>query len=131
MPALHRDTFQAVASGIAVVIEAVGILVLVAGLLLASVVFVRHCIRKQPVDEALHAYRGNLGRAILLGLEFLVAADIVGTVVVDPTYETVGVLALIIALRTFLSFALDVEVNGHWPWHRTAMSTARTLGAPS
>lgn len=60
-------------------------------------------------------------RAIAVGLELLVAADIVGTVVVAPTIPTVGVLALIIAVRTFLSFVLEVEINGHWPWQRTSL----------
>ena len=117
-----RETFQEVAGGIAMGIEAVGILIIVAGALLASVLFLRQFFLKVPFDDAFHSYRGNLGRAILLGLEFLVAADIVGTVVVDPTFTNVGVLALIIAVRTFLSFALEVEINGHWPWQRTALS---------
>ncbi|HKK07679.1 MAG TPA: DUF1622 domain-containing protein, partial [Gemmatimonadota bacterium] len=53
------------------------------------------------------------------GLEFLVAADIVGTVAIDPTFRNLGVLALIVLVRTALSFALEVEVNGHWPWRTT------------
>jgi uncharacterized membrane protein len=57
-----------------------------------------------------------LGQAILLGLEFLVAADIIGTVAVDPTFRNVGILGAVVAIRTFLSFALEVEIQGRWPW---------------
>jgi uncharacterized membrane protein len=60
--------------------------------------------------------RQRLGRGILLGLEFLVAADIIHTVAVELSFETVGVLALIVLIRTFLSFTLDVELTGRWPW---------------
>jgi len=121
-------SFQQLAGGIAVGIEAVGILIIVSGAILASVVFAKHVFRKAPFEESFHSYRGNLGRAILLGLEFLVAADIVGTVVVDPTFANVGVLALIIAVRTFLSFALEVEISGHWPWQRTALMNQQSGG---
>ena len=57
-----------------------------------------------------------MGKAILLGLEFLVAADIIRTVAVEPTFTSVGVLAIVVAVRTFLSFTLDVELQGRWPW---------------
>lgn len=68
-------------------------------------------------NESLHAeVRQRLGRGILLGLEFLVAADIIHTVVVELTFETVGVLAIIVLVRTFLSFTLHVELTGKWPW---------------
>jgi uncharacterized membrane protein len=58
------------------------------------------------------------GRSILLGLEFLVAADIIRTVAVEPSLGNVGVLGLIVLIRTFLSFSLEVEIDGVWPWHR-------------
>lgn len=128
LPGLDRQGFQDVAEGIAVGIEAIGILIIVTGAVLASVVFLKHVVHRTPLEESFHSNRANLGRAILLGLEFLVAADIVGTVVVAPTFGNVGVLALIIAIRTFLSFALDVEINGHWPWQRTALSNQHAAG---
>ncbi len=65
-----------------------------------------------------HRYRQDVGRAILLGLEFLVAGDIISTVAVSPTFTSVGVLAGIVAIRTFLSFSLEVELEGRWPWQR-------------
>lgn len=64
--------------------------------------------------------RQRLGRGILLGLEFLVAADIIHTVAVELTFKTVGVLAIVVLIRTFLSFTLDVELTGHWPWQNTS-----------
>lgn len=122
---ITKDAFRETAEGIAVGIEAIGVAVIVLGGIWATGAFVSHVVKCRSVQEALLAYRGNLGHAILLGLEFLVAADIVGTVVVDPTFGNVGVLALIIAVRTFLSFALEVEISGHWPWQRTALSKSR------
>ena len=64
------------------------------------------------------AYRQNIGRAILLGLEFLVAADIIRTVAVSPTFRSAGVLAIIVLIRTFLSMALQLELEGRWPWQK-------------
>ncbi|WP_212742887.1 DUF1622 domain-containing protein [Sphingomonas sp. 2SG] len=63
-------------------------------------------------------FRSGLGRSILLGLEFLVAADIINTVAVEPTIESLLVLASIVLIRTFLSFSLKVEIDGRWPWQK-------------
>lgn len=77
-----------------------------------------------PTDGRYRELRANLGRAILLGLEFLVAADIIGTVAIEPSFHSLGVLALIIVIRTFLSFSLELEISGRWPWqHQTAASS--------
>lgn len=105
--------------GVATVVEVVGIGVIVIGASAATLWFFRDMLKEMPFRQAYHNYRSNLGRAILLGLEFLVAADIVGTVAVDPTFRNLGVLALIVLIRTFLSFALEVEINGHWPWKQS------------
>ena len=78
--------------------------------------------RGQPAgSEPLSVYRSYrhlLGRSILLGLELLVAADIIRTVAVAPTFESVGVLAIIVLIRTFLSFSLELEITGRWPWQK-------------
>ena len=66
-------------------------------------------------------YRANLGRGILVGLELLIAADILKSVVVDPTLQGIAVLGGIVLVRTFLSISLDVEINGHWPWETTRL----------
>lgn len=100
------------------VLEIVGIGIIVLGALSASVVFLRD-LRRGVFEAIYQQYRRSLGRAILLGLEFLVGADIIATVAVEPNFRNVGVLALIVVIRTFLSFSLEVEIDGRWPWqHR-------------
>ncbi len=94
------------------VIDWVGVAVIVVGLLLATVLFVRHAFQRRRFDESYRLYRQRVGKAILLGLEFLVAADIIRTVAVSPTFRSVGVLAVIVLVRTFLSFTLEVELEG-------------------
>ncbi|AFY67663.1 DUF1622 domain-containing protein [Geitlerinema sp. PCC 7407] len=101
---------------IAKVIEVIGILVTLGGGAIATSSFLRHLWRRERFEDLYPAYRSNLGRAILLGLEFLVAADIIGTVSIDPTFESLGSLGMIVLIRTFLSFSLEVEINGRWPW---------------
>lgn len=102
---------------VATAIETAGVLVIVVGAVVATASFIREGIAHEW-NAAVRDYRANLGRGILLGLELLVAADIIGTVAVAPTFQSLGVLALIIAIRTFLSFSLEVEIEGQWPWRR-------------
>lgn len=99
-------------------VEAVGVLTLLAGATLALLAFAARLLRRVPFRDAYHAVRADLGRAILLGLELLVIADIIGTVAVKPTLQNLGVLAVIVAIRTLLSFALELEVSGRWPWQK-------------
>lgn len=73
-------------------------------------------------QEAYRPFRADLGRSILLGLEFLVAGDILKSLVIDPTLEDLMVLAGLILVRTFLSVSLGVEINGHWPWQETRLA---------
>ncbi len=73
-------------------------------------------LKREATVALFQRARQRLGRGILLGLEFLVAGDIIHTVAVELTYETVGVLAIIVLIRTFLSFALEVELTGNWFW---------------
>ena len=100
------------------VVEFVGVAVLLLGALVAAAAFVRRLVRRATFQDAYHALRADLGRAILLGLELLVIADIIGTVAIEPTLQNLGVLAVIVAIRTVLSFALELEVSGRWPWQR-------------
>jgi uncharacterized membrane protein len=100
------------------IFELVGVLVLVLGAILATVAFVVRLARRVAFTNAYHSLRADLGRAILLGLEFLVIADIIGTVAVEPTLHNLGVLAVIVTIRTLLSFALELEVSGRWPWQK-------------
>ncbi|WP_406259938.1 DUF1622 domain-containing protein [Actinacidiphila glaucinigra] len=98
------------------VIDAAGVAIIVVGTLLASALAAIRLCRRQP--GVYRGYRRRVGRSILLGLEFLVAGDIIRTVAVAPTYASVGVLAVIVLIRTFLSFSLDLEITGRWPWQR-------------
>ncbi len=97
-------------------IEGVGVAVIVVGAVFGTVRFLRGVSTRQPFTPTYRRYRRGLGRAILLGLEFLVAGDIIRTVAISPSYTSIGVLALIVAVRTFLSFSLEVELEGRWPW---------------
>jgi uncharacterized membrane protein len=97
--------------------EAAGVAVMVLGALLAFVPF--DAGSRRPRD-LVQGYRERLGRAIILGLEFLVAADILQTISAEPTLRSVGVLGGIVLIRTFLSFSLAVELEGRWPWQRRA-----------
>lgn len=100
------------------VVEFVGVAVLLLGALIAAVAFLRRLARREAFQDAYHVLRADLGRAILLGLELLVIADIIGTVAIEPTLQNLAVLAVIVAIRTLLSFALELEVSGRWPWQR-------------
>ena len=100
------------------VIEIAGIAIIVVGAVVTTARFLMQELRGENDDGRFHAYRSGLGRAILLGLEFLVAADIIGTVAITPTLESVAVLGLIVLIRTFLSFSLSVEIEGRLPWQR-------------
>ena len=102
---------------VAVALELVGVGVIALGALYATVVALRSFRGAPAGRDPYNQYREQLGRAILLGLEFLVAGDIISTVAVEPTFRSVGVLAIIVAVRTFLSFTLEVEMTGRWPWH--------------
>lgn len=99
-------------------IEIFGIATIVFGAAIAVGLYLVRTFREGPTEAGYLGFRASLGRAILLGLEFLVAADIINTVAVDPTLESVLVLAAIVLVRTFLSFALEIEVSGTWPWKK-------------
>jgi uncharacterized membrane protein len=108
------DTVEAVGK----VVDAVGIVLIVGGILVATASAAAN--RAGSGGERLRRWRRSIGAAILLGLEVLVAADIIRTVAVDPTFQSAGVLAVIVLIRTFLSFSLEVELEGRWPWQRAA-----------
>lgn len=104
-------------------LDTAGVLTTVLGALLAALVLRRTPRRPAAGDhgatgvaDSYQRYRQQLGRAILLGLEFLVAADIIRTVAVTPTLRSVAVLGGIVLIRTFLSFSLELEITGRWPW---------------
>lgn len=99
------------------ILDFVGVLVIVIGVFYSSILFFYQWINHKSHD-LYKTYRHDMGRAILLGLEFLVAGDIIRSVVGDPTYATIGMLAIIVLIRTFLSITFEMEVEGRWPWQK-------------
>lgn len=99
-------------------VDGAGVALIVIGLLLTTVRFLR--LAQRNGRTAYQQYREGLGQTLLLGLEFLVAADIIRTVAVTPTFQSVGVLAIIVIIRTFLSWTLELELESRWPWQRHA-----------
>jgi uncharacterized membrane protein len=122
-----EQTMDAIARGV----EIIGIVTLVLGLAAALVRAGLVLTSGQGgVEEAYRIVRTVFGRSILLGLEFLVAADIIRTVAVQPSVQNVAVLGLIVLIRTFLSFSLEVEIDGRWPWQRAGLRRTAPLPAP-
>jgi uncharacterized membrane protein len=105
-------------------LELFGVAIVVGGIVQATVVFIRDGQRANDWSAAYVSYRANIGRGILLGLELLVGADIISTITAPLTVESVGLLAGIVLIRTFLSFALETEIEGCWPWRRAAKDAA-------
>jgi uncharacterized membrane protein len=116
--------FKSAVDLISKIIDAAGIVVLVVGLLIATGAFLSAQRDAASRGQSYRLFRQQVGRAILLGLEFLVAADIIRTIAVDPTFTSIGVLAIVVAVRTFLSFTLDVELEGRWPWQQQRARSA-------
>ncbi|BAM03892.1 DUF1622 domain-containing protein [Phycisphaera mikurensis] len=112
--------FVAGAEACATAIEGIGILIILFGGLFCLGRYALGRLRGDGEDAGYARLRERLGRAILLGLEFLVAADIVATVLIDPTLESAAALGLIVVIRTFLSWSLEVELEGRWPWQGRA-----------
>jgi len=113
-------TFAEVIEAIGKVVDGIGVAVIVVGVLGALTLTV---VRRRNVD-AYRFFRHRLARSILLSLEFLVAADIIRTVAIAPTLESLAVLAGIVLIRTFLSFSLELEISGRWPWQPPSAATA-------
>ncbi len=111
-------TIDVLASTAGHIVELIGVFILLAGAFIAIVAGLVRLRRGASLHDAYHGLRADLGRSMLLGLEFLVIADIIGTVAVEPTLHNLAVLAVIVAIRTLLSFALELEVNGRWPWQK-------------
>ena len=109
-----------IAHDVAKAIELLGIAIIALGAVLNLGRFALSSLGANRDVDALATLRSNFGRSILLGLEFLIAADIINTVAVTPTLQSVIVLGAIVLIRTFLSFSLELEIEGRWPWQRRA-----------
>ena len=111
-------------------VDGVGVFVIIGGALLATVGLALRALRNTGNYYSL--YRQDVGRAILLGLEFLIAGDIIRTVVVAPTIQNVLALGLIVLIRTFLSLSLQLEIEGKLPWrarYRDDFEAERSSGS--
>ena len=113
--------FQEAVELVSTIVDVAGVAVVVVGVAWATIVAAVRLV--QSGSGVYEEYRRLLGRSILLGLEFLVAADIIRTVAIDPTFYNVGVLAIIVIIRTFLSFSLELEITGRWPWQKPPAPT--------
>ena len=112
------------------VVEAVGAAIMILGGLVALVAFGYSMVRGVERGDAYPVLRQRLGQAILLGLEVLIVGDIVRTIIVEPTVQSVFVLGMIVVIRIVLSFSLEVEIDGVWPWSRWRLGAAGA-GSPT
>ncbi len=125
------DHVTFIAEWAAAIIETIGVVVIAAFALYTVGLGVYRTLNGQPNEQLFQQLRHRLARGILLGLEFLVAADIIHTVAVELTFESVGVLAIIVLIRTFLSFSLEAEISGRWPWQATPKQTDNRDSQPT
>jgi uncharacterized membrane protein len=105
------------------VIEAAGAAIMIIGGFVALADYALSVVHVVDRPKAYQQLRQRLGRSILLGLEVLIIGDIVRTIIVNPTVESVAVLGMIIVIRIVLSFSLEVEIDGAWPWNTWRLST--------
>ena len=112
------DTYSRILGLIVHIADGIGVAVLVAGLFLAAFLALRTWNKTGDGSKAYTVLRRTLGGAILAGLEVLVAGDLIRTVAVDPTLDNVIILGIIVLIRTFLSFSLEIEIEGTLPWRR-------------
>jgi uncharacterized membrane protein len=114
--------FNDVVEKIGMTIDAAGVVVIVTG---AAIAFVVTAVRRSRRESDVYRrFRQQLGQTILLGLELLVAGDIVRTVAASPSLTGVAILAAIVLIRTFLSFSLEVEITGRWPWQKRGIEAS-------
>ena len=114
------EQVHAIVEQLAKLLELVGVAIILGGIVLATMTFLREGSRTHDWRSGYPGYRSDVGRGILLGLEFLVGADIISTITAPLTFESVALLAIIVAIRTFLSFSLETEIEGCWPGQRAA-----------
>lgn len=120
-------TFDGTMDHVAQVFEAIGAAVLLVGFFVSVGIAARSMRRSRDGRLAYRVLRESFGGVILLGLEILVAADLIRTVAVAPTLENVAILGLIVLIRTFLSFSLEIEIEGVAPWRRAMSSGANNI----
>ena len=120
-------SFESVFSTIAVVFETVGVIVMIVGFGIALVLAVRALARRESGQAAFTILRTTLGSSILLGLEVLVAADLVRTITSKPSLEEAAILGMIVIIRTILSMSIQIEIEGTLPWRRAMLTSGGQL----
>ena len=103
---------------IAMAVEYLGIGILLLSTLIGLGLFARDLLQSHQLEPAYHALRQQLGRGILLSLEFLIISDIIYTIAIELTLDNLIKLGLVVLIRTFLSFTMELELSGHWPWQK-------------
>ena len=101
---------------VSLLIELLAVAIIVAAIAYASVRAAREGLKHKTFEDAYGQYKSQLGHSLLLGLEILIAADVIRTVALEPTLTSVAVLGVLIVIRTFLSWSLILEMEGRWPW---------------
>lgn len=122
-------TIERVIENLALVIEVLAVGIIVVGTIVATAGYVRLLLQGEGGLEGYERYKGRMGRALLLGLEILVAADIVRTVALEPSLTNIAILGILVLIRTFLSWSLVVEIEHTWPW-RIGRKEAVAASAP-
>lgn len=108
--------------GLGVIIDCIGVLVILAGVIYSTLSFLSTVHKLHDTHVQYRAFRTNLGRSVILGLELILAGDIIRTVAGIPTLEQILGLGLIVIIRSFLGILLEVEVDGRWPWAKNKAS---------
>ena len=112
--------FKEVVEVVSNVIDGAGVLVIIVGITIATVSFIRRWLKRDApkAHRSYKLFRASIGRSILLGLELLIAGDIIRTVAIDLNYQNLGTLAILVLIRSFLSVNLEMEIEGRWPWQQ-------------
>ena len=112
------DTFELFAQTAGSLLDAFGVIVILAGVILSTSSMIVMVLRRKSLHQLYKTYRQNLARSILIGLEFLVAGDIIRSVAGDLNFDSVIILAIIVLVRSFLGIEFEMEIEGRWPWQR-------------
>ena len=111
----------------AVILEVLAVAIIMFGIAMATIRYFYYRV-KDPASHLYREYRSSIGNSLLLGLEILIAADIIKTVALEATWESVGILGLLVLIRTFLSWSLFVDIEERWPWQKKELDQGPHLG---
>lgn len=123
--------YKEIIINVGLMIDAIGVGIIAVGTIAAFWLYIQKVALRAGHEQVYQRARYRLARAIIFGLEILIAGDIIRTVALTPTFENIGVLALIVIVRTFLAFTLQVEIEGAWPWSQgNSASRVKKTGLP-